>query len=771
MVRFISRAIFCPLLLTVGCYAGGPKSALGDGAEDAGEDGDDGDEGGDDGVDAPPTLDDTGVCVDTSRFFQEQAWTAVMSQKCVGCHNSQGAASATDLVLQMPDYPGYLEVNEQTVSNIARLEIQGTPLILLKPTGQVPHEGGVIFEKDSEEFEVISEMVERFAAPKHCKDDAAILKFFKGLVELDDGETLRKAAQILANRAPTTDELNKVASGGVEGLEAVLDDLMEEEAFYQRLMVIFNDHLLTDAYLAGDDAVDTVDMNRFPNARWFDGQGDAMLNNTNDMIAREPLEQIVWVVRNHLPFSEVVTGDYLVVNPFSARSYDIPLALFDDPNDPNERQIWSFDDIPQAGVMTSSVFLNRYPSTPTNRNRHRSRVVFDFFLGVDVMRLASRPQDIGAGDDHNPTVNNATCNVCHENIDPIAGAFKNWDDNGHYNPPASGWYPEMPAPGFGEQDIPSEDGGRSLQWAAEEIVTDPKFSLAIVHLAYESLTGQAPLVEPNHPTDVDYLARVRAFEAQDWVFKNVADKFKASNFELRVVFKELIKSPYFRVINASDDLDEERQLELQDMGTARLIPPELLHERISSTLGYPWQKNGTNVLLSGNYYRFYYGGIDSETVVSRLTEMNGVMASIVARMANEMACTATALDFAKPEDSRLLFTKASITDTPAVLGGEERIKENISALRGRLIGQVPDEEELDRIYTLWLGVWEDGQAGLAAPVDPYPVNLPGPCQATADPINGPIPQENQIVADPDYTVRAWMAVMNYMLSDFDYLFD
>ncbi|MEM6994829.1 MAG: hypothetical protein AAF721_30220 [Myxococcota bacterium] len=770
MVRFISRAVLCPLLFTVGCYDGGPQNSLGDGAEDGAEDGDD--DAGDDGAPTPtpPHLDDTGVCIDTTRFFKEQAWTAVMSQKCVGCHNSQGLAAGTDLVLQMPDYPGYLEVNEQTVSNIARLEIQGTPLVLLKPTGEVPHEGGVIFDVDSEEYKVMAEMVDRFAAPKHCKDDAAILKFFKGLVELDEAETLRKAAQILANRAPTPDELGKVASGGIAGLDAVLDDMMEEEAFYQRLMVIFNDHLLTDSYLAGDNAVDTVDMERFPNARWFDGQGDAMRDNTNDMIAREPLEQILWVVRHHLPFSEVITGDYLVVNPFSAQSYGIPAELFDDPTDPTERQIWSFDDIPQAGMLSSSVFLNRYPSTPTNRNRHRSRVVYDFFLGVDVMRLASRPQDIAAETDHNPTVNNPTCNVCHANIDPIAGAFKNWDDNGHYNPP-SGWYPEMPAPGFSETDIPSDDGFRSLQWAAEQIVQDPKFSLGIVHLAYESLTGQPPLLEPNQPTDEDYLARVRAFEAQDWVFKKVADKFKASNYELRVVFKELIKSPYFRVINADEDLSEERAHELADMGTARLIPPELLHERLVATTGYAWTKGGENALLSGNYYRFYYGGIDSETVTTRLTEMNGVMASIVRRMANEVSCTVTALDFAKPEESRLLFTKAAITDTPDVLGGEERIRENLTALRGRLIGQVPDEDELDRMYNLWLGVWEDGRAGLADPVAPYPVDLPGQCQATTDPNNGPIPQEMQIVSDPDYTVRAWMAVMNYLLSDFDYLFD
>lgn len=769
MVKPNTRGLLLPLLLTVGCYSGGPQQ-LPD-AEDEPGAAEDGDDGGDDGFDPPSQLDDNGVCVDTSRYFKEEVWTPLMSQKCIGCHNGQGAAKDTDLVLQLADYPGYLEVNEQTVLNVARLEIEGTPLLLLKPSGGVEHQGGKIFEVDSDEYKAMAEMVDRFAAPKHCIDDAAITKFFKGLVELDEGETLRKAAQILVNRAATLEELTLVASDGLAGLDDVLDDMMEEEAFYERLMVIFNDHLLTDAFLAGDRAVDTVDMERFPNARWYEAQGDAMRDLTNDMIAREPLEMVAWVVRNHLPFSDVVTGDYLVVNPYSARSYDVPLELFDDPDDASERKVWSFDDIPQAGVLSTSVFLNRYPSTPTNRNRHRSRVLYDFFLGVDVMRLASRPIDIAQVTDHNPTLNNASCTVCHGNVDPIAGAFQNWDDNGHYRPPAEGWYPEMKPPGFGDELIPYEQAQRSLQWAGEQIVRDPKFTRGIVNLAYESLTGQAPLLEPNEPTDVDYLARVRAFEAQDWVFKRIADKFEKSDYELRVVFKELVKSPYFRVVNAVDDLDEERTLELAQMGTARLVPPALLHERIASTTGYPWQKNGTDVLLSGTYYRFYYGGIDSETVTTRLTEMNGIMASIVRRMANEVACSVTGLDFAKASEQRLLFPKVAITDTPDTLGGEEKIRENISYLHARFLGQVPDEAELERTYQLWQGVWEDGKAGLTAAVDPYPVALPGLCQATTDPITGAIAVENQVTDDPDYTVRAWMAVMNYLLSDFEFLFD
>ena len=33
----------------------------------------------------------------------------------------------------------------------------------------------------------------------------------------------------------------------------------------------------------------------------------------------------------------------------------------------------------------------------------------------------------------------------------------------------------------------------------------------------------------------------------------------------------------------------------------------------------------------------------------------------------------------------------------------------------------------------------------------------------------PYPEEQQVVDDPNYTVRAWMAVMAYLLSDYRFL--
>lgn len=44
----------------------------------------------------------------------------------------------------------------------------------------------------------------------------------------------------------------------------------------------------------------------------------------------------------------------------------------------------SFIDYPHAGALNTQAFLNRYPSTETNRNRARARWTFYHFLGIDI---------------------------------------------------------------------------------------------------------------------------------------------------------------------------------------------------------------------------------------------------------------------------------------------------------------------------------------------------------------------------------------------------
>ena len=90
-------------------------------------------------------------------------------------------------------------------------------------------------------------------------------------------------------------------------------------------------------------------------------------------------------------------------------------------------------DYPHAGILNTTAFLQRYPSTATNRNRARARWTYYHFLGVGVEKSASRTTDpVALADTNNPTMHNPNCTVCHSVLDPVAGAFQNYNDGGFY---------------------------------------------------------------------------------------------------------------------------------------------------------------------------------------------------------------------------------------------------------------------------------------------------------------------------------------------------
>ena len=181
---------------------------------------------------------------------------------------------------------------------------------------------------------------------------------------------------------------------------------------------------------------------------------------------RAPLELIAHVVENDLPYTEILTADYIMANPMAAEAYGAS-TRFDDPNDMHEfkpSRIVSYyrigdefeDDYdtvvqepfvlnsgsliteyPHAGILNTKAFLQRYPTTATNRNRARSRWAYYHFLGLDIEKSASRTADpVALADTNNPTLLNPACTVCHVIMDPVAGTFQNYSDTGLYK---HGW--------------------------------------------------------------------------------------------------------------------------------------------------------------------------------------------------------------------------------------------------------------------------------------------------------------------------------------------
>lgn len=715
-------------------------------------------------------------CSDNADFFDQQLWPDVLQPVCGACHTPQGIARDSGMVFVSSAVPTYLDDNYDIVDEVSRLERDGISLLLLKPSMQVEHGGGEVAPVGSEAYAMLEEFVARRDDPVVCDDDGEVAGD-EGLVLLDPAATLRKATLHLTGTLPDDDSLASVEAGGEEALRTRLDSVLREPAFEDYLRVLFNDVFLTDRYLGGQSAIQQLDDDDYPNRYWYDaiednGTRNRYRNAANVALARQPVELAVHVVREQRPFTEVLTADYVLVNDYSGRSLGLYGGALPDLDNPATYQfrVEQLPGVPHAGVLTTPTFLARYPSTATNRNRHRARIFFDYFLATDLLSLAERPIDPNASAYHNPTLNDPQCTVCHTIMDPVAGAFQNWDNDGDREIPEDGWYPDLAPPGFGDLQLPSEERQRSLQWLAAQTVEDRRFAIAMVQLVFESVTGQEVRQMPRsdqNPLLRPIVERQRAF------FDEVADAFVESNYDLRTIFTEVMLSPWFRAVDTTGAAPEVEET----AGTFRLRSPEQLSRTIEAVSRYPWSSAPSNTPYLMDRYRLLYGGIDSDAVTKRLTAPNGLMLNIAERMAGGVACRSTSYDFVLDAEQRHLFPHVEPSFVPETPEGFEvpdavlAIRQNIAHLFDTLLGEQVDVDgvEVDAAYALFYDTWSEGVAGIAD--ESISGSLPWQCRAESDFWTGTSFEDRRVRNDENYVIRSWMAVMTYLLGDARFLYE
>jgi hypothetical protein len=286
------------------------------------------------------------------------------------------------------------------------------------------------------------------------------------------------------------------------------------------------------------------------------------------------------------------------------------------------------------------------------------------------------------------------------------------------------------------------------------------------------MTGHTPLGYPSDSTDPNFTTELAAWSAQDAFIRATATAFTAGNYDLKLVFKAVIKSPYYRGIAAPADVAPGL---LANVGAARLLTPEILNRKIAAVLGYRWRApydwaNNHDYLL--NDYDILYGGIDSDSTITRLTNPNGIISAVANRFGNEAACAVTAWDFTKPKATRTFFPQIDLVEVPesaghTVDGSVADIKANIQFLHNYLLNEnlAVTDPEIERTYQLFLDTWHElSQSG--------DTSLQYNCQGQWNPNDGTnLDKSVQITDDKNYTLRSWMAVMTYLLSDYKFLYE
>ena len=410
-----------------------------------------------------------GVGETAAEVFREHISGPIVQSKCVLCHVKGGQSGNTRLVFLPLSNPDHEAHNLQVFKDFLADVDDGATYILNKIQG-VAHGGGVQVAAGTVDYENMERFL-RLLGQDVTTAPVTVKTLFDPVQMAPVWKTLRRAALIFAGRVPTDEEYAAVQGGA--GLRETIRGLMTGPEFHEFLIRASNDRLLTDrddfgiidnvsfvefareTYRRRKAAYERGDVDDHEYWRWY--------NRVQHGARRAPLELVAHVAENDLPYTEILTADYIMANPMAAKAYGAPTDHFEDPTDFNEFKLSSIEayyrvgegfevendpvlnadliispgplitEYPHAGILNTTMFLKRYPTTATNRNRARSRWTWYHFLGLDIEKSASRTTDPDAlADTNNPTMFNPACTVCHRVLDPVAGAFQNYGDDGFY---------------------------------------------------------------------------------------------------------------------------------------------------------------------------------------------------------------------------------------------------------------------------------------------------------------------------------------------------
>ena len=549
-----------------------------------------------------------------SGLFTDYISDAVVQSKCIDCHVEGGASGHTRLVLTPSDVEGHEATNLSVFQSFLDTVDGGTDLILNKVQGAEGHGGGVQIVAGSADFANMERFL-RALGGETASGGLSPDTLFDGVTMASPARTLRRAALLFAGRLPTTAEHAAVSQGGDSTLRRTIRSLMVGPGFHDFLIRSANDRLLTDRERPSVVGLAEVKFVDLTNRRWELAQ-EGIANGYAEYprrypafryheravqygMARAPLELIAHVVENERPYTEIMTADYIMANPMAAKAYGAN-TVFDDPEDVTEfkasrivryfrrdrsmvvvedpANVWRVlnpgnlsTDYPHAGILNTTVFLRRYPTTATNRNRARSRWTYYHFLGFDIEKSAARTQDpVALADTNNPTMNNPACTVCHIPMDPVAGTYQNYGDRGLfrdrnggrdalpnlYRAPKDGtvspyqrgdtWFRDMRVPGFGGKTAPSADN--SVQWLAEQMVADERFAKAAVRFWWPAIMGVDLVEPPSDSGDPDFDALLVASAAQTLELDSLASSFRdgfggGTPYNARDLLAEIALSP------------------------------------------------------------------------------------------------------------------------------------------------------------------------------------------------------------------------------------
>lgn len=403
-------------------------------------------------------------------------------------------------------------------------------------------------------------------------------------------------------------------------------------------------------------------------------------------ISEQPLELVKYIVTNDKPYTDIVTANYTMADGISSYVWGVPYSG----SGPGDWKLTAWNDgRPAAGVLDDSYLFWRFRSTGFNYNRGRANEVskallcYDFLSNDIVFDGTVDLADPNAV--ANAVVGNASCNGCHQSLDPLASFFFGYTGNlvpqninsypvKLYRPQTEGQWSTT------NQRAPSYFGtpGARLDDLGKMIAADDRFSLCTAKRFYA------------------YMAQIPVEQVPLDIAAGLQETFVNSNFNAKTLAKAVVLSPWFQsAYGASDD-------DAGEIVGYKKARPEQLARLMTDLTGFSWQTTfgkfqgkqfGTVDLATDDVFGFrtLAGGIDSYYVTRPTFTFNATSSLFLREYASEAAGYVVQFDFANPNPS----TRRLLTMVSATQSDEASIRAQIANLDLRLYGIAVDPSSQD----------------------------------------------------------------------------
>ena len=566
---------------------------------------------------APAATVAAATCATPPQLFTATVWPS-MSSTCVVCHRTGAVASGTRLVFAVGASP---EMNYGVLRTFAAAN---GDLLMSKSIGLPTHSGGKVYgDANSQQYKDLAALLPKLK--ESCSTEVlATGQFWNGVKFADDATMLAKASVLFAGRNPTPTEKAAVAGGGDAVLRQQIRAYMDNGPAF--------DAFLTEAghvqYLV--NGVVVFDNDRGLDAADFPLAADVINNNNPPAGVRarfettmrfEPVNFMKYIVKNDRSWKDIVAGRYTVLNGVTAPLLGAQVqGTFMNPADDNEFLPAVIPNArlggnrEHAGVLAMHATLDRFPTTETNRNRHRVSELMKRYTGVYIPQLASRPLEDGQF--RVTVMDNPGCAVCHDVMDPIAAGLQNWPMNNRFRPngaaamahaldntymstnymndakgnefyqPNDNWYRDAKAPGYGSTPMPNGyNNPKAAEWLGDQIAADPRFAMGAVGFFHRVVFHREPLQAPTDTTGPDAAARLAAYNAQQDEFKELAARFAAGGYKVKDLLVDLILSKEARASSVTEPVSAQKAASLVAIGNGHLLSTSRLNRKFVGLLG------------------------------------------------------------------------------------------------------------------------------------------------------------------------------------------